>query len=82
MNAARKKTASHRTATREKPAPGPQAPRPGEPPSTGIEHGEVDRAGDDELVGTASSHTPRRDVRAEEPAGEIAPSADTEGGID
>lgn len=37
---------------------------------------------EDTLIGTAGTHTPGRDTRAEEPFGEIAPSADTEGGVD
>ncbi len=50
----------------------------------GREHGErmdgVPR--EDELAGTSGSHARLRDKRQEEPFGEIAPSADTEGGID
>ena len=50
----------------------------------GHEHGErMDGAlREDELAGTSGSHAPPRDTRAEEPFGEVAPSADTEGGID
>lgn len=50
----------------------------------GHEHGErmdgLPR--EDELAGTSGSHAPPRDTRGEEPFGEVAPSADTEGGID
>jgi hypothetical protein len=48
------------------------------------EHGEQrdDGPREDLLIGTAGSHTPRTDTRAEEPYGELAASADTEGGID
>lgn len=50
----------------------------------GHEHGEGADAAprEDSLIGTAGSHTPATDTRAEEPCGEIAPSADTEGGVD
>lgn len=37
---------------------------------------------EDTLIGTAGTHTPGRDTRAEEPFGEIAPSADAEDGVD
>ena len=50
----------------------------------GHEHGErmdgLPR--EDEFVGTSGSHAPPRDTRREEPFGEVAPSADTDGGID
>ena len=52
----------------------------------GVAHGEGTDTDtpprEEELVGTAGSHSPAPDPRAEEPAGEIAPSADTEGGVD
>ena len=50
----------------------------------GRQHGErMDGAlREDELVGTSGSHARLRDKRPEEPFGEIAPSADTEGGIE
>ena len=50
----------------------------------GHEHGErMDGVlREDELAGTSGSHARLRDTRREEPSGEIAPSADTEGGID
>lgn len=50
----------------------------------GHEHGErMDGVlREDELVGTSSSHAPPPDTRAEEPFGEVAPSADTQGRID
>ena len=49
----------------------------------GHEHGErMDGLPhEDELAGTSSSHSPPPNTRAEEPFGEVAPSADTEGGI-
>lgn len=44
-------------------------------------HGEAepDSAHPDEGLGTMSTHGERRDDRAEEPFGEISPSADAEG---
>lgn len=78
----RKKKATK--SARPKPSLGPPAASrqppwfDGEPPS-GIEGGKVERIREDDLIGTSSSHTPARDLRAEEPAGELSPSADTEG---
>jgi hypothetical protein len=46
------------------------------------EHGEHarDEPREDDLIGTSGSHTPAADTRAEEPYGELAASASTEGG--
>jgi hypothetical protein len=48
------------------------------------EHGErlEDTRREDALVGTSGTHTPSANLRPEEPAGELAASADTEGGVD
>jgi len=52
--------------------------------ANGHEHGERADAAprEDALIGTAGTHSPAPDTRAEEPFGEIAPGADTEGGGD
>ena len=50
----------------------------------GHEHGERARRAaprEESLIGTAASHTHATNTRAGEPCGEIAPSADTEGGV-
>lgn len=46
----------------------------------GHEHGERDDAAprEDELIGSASSHRPAPDTRAEEPSGEVTPGAETD----
>ena len=50
----------------------------------GHEHGERMEGlpREDELTGASGSPAPPPDKRGEEPFGEVAPSADTEGGID
>ena len=83
-NRSANRTRTNSTSSAKDAGPGvPRTPQHGfleDDVASGHEHGERSDAAprEDALIGSAGSHTPAPDSRAEEPSGEVTPSTDPE----